>query len=771
MYPVVASAVPTAPPENPLVLPFERLGLDWVGSPLDPGTGTPMPLAGGAGPHAAAIKVYGSTPQAIGITYYPWSDWTGYTRLSFDLFLPPEMPKSADICVYIKDRHYRWYQTWPLHDAQGKRVRSIQPGKWVTYELDISERSTIWEPGGHKRAWYRVLHYPREFGIRVFCSARWSGAMLLDRVQLSGWDPPLGRIRADQPAKQSWGLKVEFSSRRVPVYEKLELTFDQGRVYENPFDPEIVDVTGHFLQPNGAEVVVPGFYYEDFERAQTPEGYEKLTPVGAPCWKVRFMPTQEGEHRCYVRVRDALGELRSAEQTFVATAPLDPRGLVRVSKRDPMYFEFDNGELFWPNGINMRDGGDDAEKQKGTYDFDYFFRRFQEEGLNFVRTWMCAWWGGIEWSDEYHSRFDDVGRYNMYNAWRLDYMFDLADRHDLFIELTLNSHGQLRRDKYDQEWQYNPYAARNGGYLPSPSMFFTSEQAKADFRKRYRYVVARWGYSQHLMSYDLWNEIDLSEGPNAAQIAAWHKEMAQYLRELDPWDHLICTHVCLPGGFGNALWDLDEIEYIQADAYWQPWSKKMNEFYEGKKQYRNKPMLFIEYGPQTADLPVPYNIWAREWRVAGWTGNMMPMAAPPQFWYHQEWDRYQLYRFQQAMAAFNAGHDRRGMDLHALELTALPDKKVFAQAMQGRRIAFLYAYCWPNFQYDAPEQVPAVERCRDGVVVLTGLTPGFYQVEWWDPCTGQIVSTSQLQATGPRTTIQLPEFAQDIAAKLIRAEV
>jgi len=73
------------------------------------------------------------------------------------------------------------------------------------------------------------------------------------------------------------------------------------------------------------------------------------------------------------------------------------------------------------------------------------------------------------------------------------------------------------------------------------------------------------------------------------------------IKSIDPWNHLICTHVCLAGSFGNSLWDLDDIEYIQADAYWQPWWKKMNQFYEGKKQYRNKPMFFIEYGPQTAD--------------------------------------------------------------------------------------------------------------------------------------------------------------------------
>ena len=35
----------------------------------------------------------------------------------------------------------------------------------------------------------------------------------------------------------------------------------------------------------------------------------------------------------------------------------------------------------------------------------------------------------------------------------------------MLLELTLNSHGQFRRDKFDAEWEYHPYSARNGGFI------------------------------------------------------------------------------------------------------------------------------------------------------------------------------------------------------------------------------------------------------------------------------------------------------------------
>jgi len=752
-------------------LDFERLGDDWVASPLDKGTGDLSYIAKTSGPHAGAIKIPGKTPKSLGVTYCPWRDWTGYTNLSFQIFFPPEMPKKADFCVYIKDRQYLWYETFPLRDPKtGKRTTDPKSGSWQEYSLDISEDSAIWEPGGHKRSWDRVLYYPREFGIRIFCDKAWEGAVLLDKVRLTGSEPPLGRVPAGAELPTRDGLEVSLSATRVPVYEKLELTFTLDRSHVNPFDPEVVDVTGHFLLPSGEKMEVPGFFYQDYERTRTEEGWEKLIPMGAPCWKVRFAPTEQGEHRFHVSVRDETGELRSQEYTLQATAPEDPRGLVRVSERDPMYFEFDDGEFYLPMGINMRDGGDDAERQQGTYAFDRCFKLFQEERLNFVRTWMCAWWAGIEWDEDYHSRYDGVGRYCMHNAWRLDYMFDLADTYDLFIELTFNSHGQLRRDKYDAEWRYNPYAARNGGFVPSPAMFFTSDRVKQDFKKRFRYIVARWGYSQHLMSYDLWNEVDLVEGPNAREIAAWHQELGAYLKSIDPWKHIVCSHVCLHGSaVTQQFWQAPEVEYIQADEYWgKTRAEGMNKFFDKNARHRHKPMFFIEYGPQTAALPVPFSEWQRDFRVGQWVGNTMPMGAVPVFWYHDAWEKYKLYGYQKGLMAYNEGEERRGLDLRKATVAAAPAEQVGAQAMLGKGVAYLYVFSWENMEYTQPDRVPQAKHIEGAKVAIAQLPEGSYHVEFWDTLAGEVIAETQLQAEGRLTSLEIPEFAQDIACKLKR---
>ncbi|MBC7287934.1 MAG: hypothetical protein H5T86_07800, partial [Armatimonadetes bacterium] len=489
-----------------------------------------------------------------------------------------------------------------------------------------------------------------------------------------------------------------------------------------------------------------------------------------PCWKIRFSPTEEGKWRYYVQVKDALGEIHSDEGAFSALPPKDPRGLVRVSKTDQRFFEFDNGEFFYPLGINMRDGGDQAAAQRGTYDFEEYFPLFAEHNIRLVRTWMAAWWGGIEWSDRYDSRYDGAGRYCMYNAWRLDRAFDLADKYDIYLQLTLNSHGQIRRDKFDAEWHYNPYSVKNGGFVASPAMFFASEDVKKLFGQRYRYIVARWGYSRHLMAWELFNEVDLVEGFNEDEVAAWHQEMARFLRSLDPWEHLITTHICLYWAFGQRIFGLPEIQYVQADHYW----KRKN--HEGLDQcYRirrvhEKPFVVIEYGPQTVELPVSPEVWQREFRVGMWASNMLPSAIPALFWYHQAWREHKLWRYQKGLEAFNKGEDRRGAGWEQAVCGTNQPKRVAVEAMVGKPGARFYCYNWDNMLYPEPQQVPRDAWLTGIELTIAGLADGRYSVEFWDPLAGEVTGKTTVEARDGRATIPLPEFAQEIAGKLLPAE-
>ncbi len=744
---IVCAAPALTMADDAIFWDFEAPTTDWQPSPIDPGSVAVAVSTERATEAWGSLKIQGTLPQGFGATYRPWRNWETYTQLSFDIFIPADVPKDFDLQVYLKDRHYYWFQTHPYRTPDTSRPTGLRrPGKWAHITIDLGPRSTQWEPAGHGKPWYDATYLPREFGFRFFGSAAGAGAVYIDNLAIGGHQPPLGRFDRQRSPAVAYNLQPTVNQTTVPQYEKFEVTWPVQRRYTNPYDPQVVDVQGHFLGPDGTEVVVPGFYYQDFQRHRTEEGYEALVPAGQPCWKVRFAPRQQGEYRYYVSVNDAQGERRCHQKEFVAAPPLHPEGYVRVSRSDPHYFELDNGQCFYPLAINMRDGGDQAEAQPGTYAFDHFFPLFEREGIDLVRTWMCAWWGGIEGSDNYHSRFSGLGRYSMYNAWRLDYAVDLAARHDLCLQISFNRHGQLRRDKFDAEWKYNPFSVDNGGFLPSPAMFFTSERVKELFRQRYRYTVARWGYSRNIMAWELWNEVDLVEGYRPGEVAAWHAEMADYLRRIDPWQHIITTHICLYWSFGDEMWRRPEIEFIQADSYWKRRDEGMNQAFLPKMGY-NKPFIFIEYGPKTAELPVPESRWLQEFRCGMWVSAMMPWSAPAAFWYHEDWEKYRLYEYQRALAAFNQGEDRRGRNLRLAGMQVQPDDRLDIQAMQNDTSAYFYVYNYDNLGRRDLQQTS--EPISGGQVTLIGLQDGTYTVEFWDTLEGTIRDQTTLQVNRP----------------------
>ncbi|MEN6401218.1 MAG: hypothetical protein ABFD94_04685, partial [Armatimonadia bacterium] len=143
---------------------FESPDEDWVDSPLDKGTQKLCPSTDRATSGKSSLAVTGSLPAGFGATYYPWDDWTGFEKLTFDLYVPKGVPKEFDVWVYLKDKQYLWYQAAPFRSpTTGKVLTSFKPGQWLKVSLDVSPTSTAWKPGGHRKAWERSLYYPREF--------------------------------------------------------------------------------------------------------------------------------------------------------------------------------------------------------------------------------------------------------------------------------------------------------------------------------------------------------------------------------------------------------------------------------------------------------------------------------------------------------------------------------------------------------------------------------------------------------------------------------
>ena len=312
-------------------------------------------------------------------------------------------------------------------------------------------------------------------------------------------------------------------------WSRFEAAWTPDVAPANPFDPDEIDVRAEFVSPGGKTVEVIGFWFQDYARSLV-ANRERLTAVGEPSFRVRFTATQPGRWRWrwVIRAGGTTSVLPFAE---LRVTPAKDRGFLRASKRDPRQLAFDDGSPYFAVGENT--GWYDA---RGSYAYDDWFGELSAQGANFGRIWMSSWTFGIEWDDtglgDYTRRLD--------RAWQLDRVLEEAERTDIHVMISFLNHGAFS-SFFNPAWANNPYNAALGGPLARPADFFTSAEAKKLFERRLRYMIARWGFSTHVHSWELWNEVDLTDGYRSAPVTAWHAHMAALIRALDPNDHLITT--------------------------------------------------------------------------------------------------------------------------------------------------------------------------------------------------------------------------------------
>jgi hypothetical protein len=398
-------------------------------------------------------------------------------------------------------------------------------------------------------------------------------------------------ISDDRPLRL---LSVTPSRTQVPRYDLIEFRLNLQATYRNAFDPEEISVDADIRTPAGKTLRVPGFYYREYTRRL--EGRdERMAPAGDPDWRIRFAPTEVGNYQLVVTVRDRTGKtVRSGAIGFRCVPSANP-GFVRVSRQDKRYFVFDNGKPYLAIGANVCWGG-----SRGTFDYDDWLPRYAQAGGNYFRLWLGPGWTtfALERTGEPRDRYG-VGKVDLANAWRLDYVLSLARRLGMYAMLCFDSFNELRKRQYGgfPYWEETPHNAANGGPLKEPIEFWTHPEMLRAYRHKLRYLVARYGWCTNVLSWQFWNEVDIV-GPDAYNldlITRWHREMGEYLRRLDPWQHLITTSFADSNG-REVIDRLPILDYTTTHNYGsRDTSAALTSFHRKKEAY-GKPHYVAEFG-------------------------------------------------------------------------------------------------------------------------------------------------------------------------------
>jgi len=699
-------------------------------------------------------------------------DLSKYRSLRFDVFMP-KTSSHVHFAVHFVDEDSFWYQTWAPMIPQRDR--------WCTLEVDLRPESSRIESKGHGRPWGPyVARGIREIGISIFADRPTTAKVGIDNVVLVPAADAAGQERSQVI------LNFETSDATVPRGGKFEITFELSRSYENPYDPNEIEVWGVFRSPSGRVARVPGFFYQGYARTLVRK-VERLIPTGAPQWKIRFAPSETGEYSYRVEVDD--GEVVTTDENVFESVASDNPGCVRVCERDPHYFEFEDGRFFYPVGLNIpatfnskgaRMLGLKVNKLEGTFAYDRFLAGMSRGGMNYARIWLASWSFGLEWTRSYHPSYRGVGRYNQEHAWQFDYVLEQAEKRGIYVQLALTTFGHWRLGaQFEGDWPASPYNMKNGGWLKYPQQFWKDDRAQKVYQRMVRYAMARWGYSTNIAAWELSNEIDLTTGypppkkkgkkrPQSIEwYVEWHRRCVETIRKFDPNPHLITTNFAIWQNDPDIL-TMPEISFSSTNHYNVQIINQMRRHIFPLKESYGKPALMAECGydfkgamPETTK---------RYLHLCLWGTYMIPFGGTGMSWWWDFIDARDLYPMFRPLARFAQGEDRRGRNLVTKDATVhQPDSMVAgdlaALALQNDQGGYFWIYERRLFRAESDKEFVPTER-KGLTLRMAGISDGAYRVEFWDTRKGVSVSEATVEAKDGALEAPIPPFTSDIAGKV-----
>ncbi len=701
--------------------------------------------------------------------------WKRFLRL--DIASAPDSEVPAEFFLFVKDKDGLYFQS--------VNSFTLAPGEEKTFEIELSRDAGAWRPVGHRWEWSALMQ-ATIFNAGIQLSGTRAG-----KVRLRCRDLCFEEERIQKPLTvNNWQLPDAFPARK-----KFESRFDLSREYFNAFDPDLVAVDARIHMPNGESIEFPAFFGQDYRRERHFSS-ERIEPVGRPYWAFRFTPPAPGEYAVELQVTDRTG----SEPEVVTTPPRrftvsesTEKGFVRLDERTGHFFRFDNGEPFYPVGLNIHTNidlrseavfGFPPQSDEGTYDYDTYLEAASAHGINTVEIWMAAWAFALEW-DSARSGYYGMGRYNLGNAWRLDHMMERADELDMYYHLNLDNHGKMSSFS-DQEWHENPlntqapFAAANGAVLELPGQFFNHSNDDSPvaryYWKRNRYIAARWGAEPRIFGIEFWNEIDLTNDfrahYEAGRAQSWHLEAGRVFRQLDTGKHLLTTHVC--GDFNNNrhyrnLWEGPALDYVVGDAYYDSNGPRLfidllKEHAEAMKTF-DKPAVITEFGGSAA--AGPRQRVTADLHSGLWGAFFLGQAGTPFLWWHDFVHLTRQYRHYDGFARFIDGIDRGAPEWREGRFQVAEGVEALAFGKEDAGYVWIFRrdamYSYPEEPEAAPENAGlAVEWAE------TPLAPGRWRADFYHTVTGEAIAGREVDIAGNVLNLPLPDFRIDLAVKLTR---
>ncbi len=531
----------------------------------------------------------------------------------------------------------------------------------------------------------------------------------------------------------------------VGLYEKFALELALENVgYQNPYDPEDIDVHGWFKSPSGDTLLINGFY----------DNYQN-----ANAWRVYFAPFETGTWEYQIIVSDIGGMDSTAVSTFTAVES-DHHGPIKVSEENPNYFEYYDDTPFYGLAAYYP-----------WYVEETGLNRLKQYGLNLIGYWNGTYDGTGNGGGRYliESLDSGLGRYDQRKLARIEQILGWLEDRDMLLMYAVWAHPFLRDGApgWDPiDWaESNPYQD-----IITAREFYTDSLAWEYQKKQYRYLIARLGHHRSLGIWEFINEMHGTTGFYYDENGglAWINKMEAYFKEHDPYKRPSTA------SFGSVeLWSQKDIHadianrhYYETQGYPRPTGDavrdglyNVTEVYKGLKKSGDRPAMLGEAGHSSMFSSVSSSDYTEEFHNAYWSGLASGMASTPFWW---DYTSLEIFTDKRMKVYGNLANFVKDLDL--------VNTRYEDQSIEGNlENIYLMASDTSAFGWMRKHSGNAVGGTT---FYLEGYDSGSYKIDWYDTRNGETIQTdfaATIENSSMRLRVPLNVTGQpDVAFRMNR---
>ncbi len=276
----------------------------------------------------------------------------------------------------------------------------------------------------------------------------------------------------------------------VRQFEPVEITFELSGTWNDPFNPNQVDVTATVIGAENTYSIVSGFVVP-----RPPQ--DEIGTANSPSliWKVRFTPWNIGGYGIFIRVADTKGTIEYRKLGIRVNN--GPGGFVQV-ERNSRYFSLNRSPLLLAGVSDVLDSAADADRIANQ------MADLKKAGASVIRIL----WGsnaGQNWRNLSGVCISpDERTFRM--AEMLESVLTAAMLTDMNVILALSSADELTPGK---GWEKNPFNKANGGPCDKPQEFWTNLQARLLYKRGLRYLLSRLQNFRSIAGIEFFTGVDV----------------------------------------------------------------------------------------------------------------------------------------------------------------------------------------------------------------------------------------------------------------------